>query len=40
MNFPEFGTLRVQQHDDCVFAQLDRPQVRNAIDQVMVDELH
>lgn len=40
MNFPEFGTLRVQQHDDCVFVQLDRPQVRNAIDQVMVDELH
>ena len=40
MTFPEFRTLRIQQHDDCVVAQLDRPQVRNAIDQVMVDELH
>ena len=40
MTFPEFRTLRIQKHDDCVVAQLDRPQVRNAIDQIMVDELH
>lgn len=32
--------LRVERHDDRVVATLDRPDVRNAIDQDLVDRLH
>jgi len=32
--------LRIERRDDHVVATLDRPEVRNAIDQTMVDELH
>ena len=32
--------LRIERRDDRVVATLDRPEVRNAIDQSMVDELH
>ncbi len=32
--------LRIARRDDRVVATLDRPDVRNAIDQTMVDELH
>ena len=32
--------LRIERRDDRVVATLDRPEVRNAIDQTMVDELH
>ena len=35
-----FSTLRVTEGTDRVAVQLDRPEVRNAIDSVMVDELH
>ncbi|MGQ7787018.1 enoyl-CoA hydratase/isomerase family protein [Nesterenkonia sp. K-15-9-6] len=35
-----FTTLRVTETDDRLHAQLDRPEVRNAIDATMVDELH
>ncbi|WP_461162828.1 enoyl-CoA hydratase/isomerase family protein, partial [Sinomonas notoginsengisoli] len=35
-----FGTLVVQERGDRLHARLDRPEVRNAIDQSMVDELH
>ncbi|WP_139977258.1 enoyl-CoA hydratase/isomerase family protein [Nocardioides litoris] len=33
-------SVRVEEHDDRVVLTLDRPEVRNAIDQQMVDELH
>jgi len=33
-------TLRIDTRDDRVVVTLDRPAVRNAIDQTMVDELH
>jgi len=33
-------TLRIDRGDDRVVAALDRPQVRNAIDQATIDELH
>ncbi|WP_240484195.1 enoyl-CoA hydratase/isomerase family protein [Pseudarthrobacter sulfonivorans] len=36
----EFGTLLVEERDDRVVVLLNRPEVRNAIDQQMVDELH
>jgi enoyl-CoA hydratase len=36
----EFGTIVVTWSDDRVVVQLNRPHVRNAIDQAMVDELH
>lgn len=36
----DFTTLRITESDDRVHAQLDRPEVRNAIDSTMVDELH
>ena len=32
--------VRVEEHDDRVVLVLDRLEVRNAIDQQMVDELH
>ncbi|MEV7646375.1 enoyl-CoA hydratase/isomerase family protein [Arthrobacter sp. NPDC089319] len=35
-----FSTLRVDERDDRVHVTLNRPEVRNAIDQAMVDELH
>lgn len=34
------AALRVEESDDRVVVHLDRPEVRNAIDQQMVDELH
>ncbi|MBN9189396.1 MAG: enoyl-CoA hydratase/isomerase family protein, partial [Microbacterium sp.] len=33
-------TLRIDRGDDRVVAALDRPRVRNAIDQATIDELH
>ncbi|MCO4276642.1 enoyl-CoA hydratase/isomerase family protein [Pseudarthrobacter sp. HLT3-5] len=36
----DFGTLLVEERDDRVVVLLNRPEVRNAIDQQMVDELH
>lgn len=35
-----FATLRVEEREDRVVVLLNRPEVRNAIDQQMVDELH
>ncbi|GAA1497029.1 enoyl-CoA hydratase/isomerase family protein [Paeniglutamicibacter kerguelensis] len=35
-----FQTLKVSESVDRLLVQLDRPEVRNAIDQLMVDELH
>lgn len=35
-----FSTLRVSESEDRLSVRLHRPEVRNAIDQVMVDELH
>ncbi|RAX50470.1 enoyl-CoA hydratase/isomerase family protein [Arthrobacter sp. AQ5-05] len=35
-----FTTLKLTEFDDRLYLQLDRPEVRNAIDQLMVDELH
>ncbi|GAA1668429.1 putative enoyl-CoA hydratase/isomerase [Citricoccus zhacaiensis] len=35
-----FTTLVVQEREDRLVVRLHRPEVRNAIDQVMVDELH
>jgi enoyl-CoA hydratase len=35
-----FETLRVEERTDRLAVRLHRPEVRNAIDQVMVDELH
>ncbi|MBC7443168.1 MAG: enoyl-CoA hydratase/isomerase family protein [Ramlibacter sp.] len=36
----EFTTLLVEYRPDRVHVQLNRPEVRNAIDQTMIDELH
>ena len=36
----DFRTLLVEEREDRVVVQLNRPEVRNAIDQQMVDELH
>lgn len=36
----DFTTLQITETDDRVWVRLHRPEVRNAIDQVMVDELH
>lgn len=36
----EFTTLEITETDDRLVARLNRPDVRNAIDQTMVDELH
>src|SRR5699024_9827444 len=35
-----FAALRIEEQDDRLLARLHRPEVRNAIDQAMVDELH
>ncbi|MFE4836010.1 enoyl-CoA hydratase/isomerase family protein [Arthrobacter sp. NPDC056691] len=35
-----FGTLLVEEYEDRLLVRLHRPEVRNAIDQQMVDELH
>ncbi len=35
-----FATLKVNESDDRITVALNRPEVRNAIDQLMVDELH
>ncbi|VXA90665.1 enoyl-CoA hydratase/isomerase family protein [Citricoccus sp. K5] len=35
-----FATLAVEESEDRLVVRLHRPEVRNAIDQVMVDELH
>lgn len=39
-SFGHFESLRVAEFDDRLIVQLDRPAVRNAIDQGMVAELH
>lgn len=36
----DFTTLQITETDDRVWVRLHRPEVRNAIDQIMVDELH
>ncbi|GGM44021.1 enoyl-CoA hydratase/isomerase family protein [Microbacterium saperdae] len=36
----EEQSVRIEEHHDRVIATLDRPAVRNAIDQAMVDDLH
>jgi enoyl-CoA hydratase len=36
----QFSTLLVEEREDRVVVLLNRPDVRNAIDQLMVDELH
>lgn len=36
----EFSTLQLTESDDRLWVRLHRPEVRNAIDQTMVDELH
>ncbi len=36
----EFTTLKLSETDDRLWVRLHRPDVRNAIDQAMVDELH
>ncbi|WAH95833.1 enoyl-CoA hydratase/isomerase family protein [Arthrobacter sp. MMS18-M83] len=40
LNPGEFGTLLIEEREDRVTVLLNRPEVRNAIDQQMVDELH
>ena len=35
-----FRTLKLTEFADRLYVQLDRPEVKNAIDQLMVDELH
>ncbi|MCA4133121.1 enoyl-CoA hydratase/isomerase family protein [Arthrobacter sp. M4] len=40
LNPAEFSTLLIDEADDRVTVTLNRPEVRNAIDQQMVDELH
>jgi enoyl-CoA hydratase len=40
LNAADFGTLLVEERDDRVVVLLNRPGVRNAIDQQMADELH
>ena len=39
-DFSHFSALRVEEREDRVHARMDRPGVRNAIDQTMVDEFH
>jgi enoyl-CoA hydratase len=36
----DFGTLKIEEREDRLVVLLNRPEVRNAIDQQMVDELH
>ncbi|PRB71497.1 enoyl-CoA hydratase/isomerase family protein [Arthrobacter sp. MYb213] len=40
MNANDFSTLKVSESTDRLWVRLHRPEVRNAIDQQMVDELH
>ena len=40
MNASGFSTLKVSESADRLWVRLHRPEVRNAIDQQMVDELH
>ncbi|PIE27676.1 MAG: enoyl-CoA hydratase [Micrococcales bacterium] len=40
MVYEQFSTIDVQVSDDRIVAVLNRPEVRNAIDQTMVEELH
>ena len=40
LNPGSFGTLRIEEREDRLVVLLNRPEVRNAIDQQMVDELH
>ena len=40
LNVENFTTLKVTEADDRMWVRLHRPEVRNAIDQAMVDELH
>lgn len=40
LNHEGFTTLVVEEREDRLLARLHRPEVRNAIDQAMVDELH
>jgi enoyl-CoA hydratase len=40
LNPDDFGTLKVEERADRLVVLLNRPEVRNAIDQQMVDELH
>lgn len=40
LNPLDFRTLRIDEREDRLVALLNRPEVRNAIDQQMVDELH
>lgn len=40
LNASDFGTLKISESTDRIWVRLHRPEVRNAIDQQMVDELH
>lgn len=40
LNTEDFTTLRISERQDRLLVQLDRPEVRNAIDSTMVRELH
>lgn len=40
LNPDNFSTLRLEEREDRLVVLLNRPEVRNAIDQQMVDELH
>ncbi|GAA3703074.1 enoyl-CoA hydratase/isomerase family protein [Zhihengliuella alba] len=40
LNAADFTTLKLTTGEDRLLVQLHRPEVRNAIDQTMVDELH
>lgn len=40
MNSDDFSTLKISESTDRLWVRLHRPEVRNAIDQQMVDELH
>lgn len=40
LNPADFGTLKISETADRLWVRLHRPEVRNAIDQQMVDELH
>lgn len=40
LNATDFTTLQISEREDRLWVRLHRPKVRNAIDQVMVDELH
>ncbi|MDQ0819765.1 enoyl-CoA hydratase [Arthrobacter sp. V4I6] len=40
LNPDDFSTLKIEEREDRLVVLLNRPEVRNAIDQQMVDELH